>query len=536
MNDSNDVPIDNAEAKRAIRTRMALTTACVLLLWTALADYLIYRTYGFSGPAVFFALVPVFFLLRPRENDDGQPKSSSLRIAKTICVALLWCAAIRLALIGNGLVVFSATLLTFALALASSNVFPWALETIAMSARSLVDGLLWLGRHRLPSIGRRATDGNSVARTMAWLFPGVATIVFGGIFVLANPDLQEIVSARLELISDWTWQWVSRLDGLEIPFCVTALLLGAGLLFPTLGKLQIGGTDTPIDEGDTTKSPLYGAFRNTLVCLIVLFSVYLVFEFKTLWSREFEEGFYYAGYAHQGAAWLTAALALATSLLSIIFHGKMLSDPRVTRLKSLAWVWSTLNFLLAVAVFNRLAIYVGYNGLTVMRLFGFFGITVVVVGFSLVLIKIATQKGFWWLVRTQLTALMFFIIAFTLFPVDYVAHRYNVSRVVQNDLTPAVMIAVKPKDDLGYLPLLDLVNVSDPVIRKGVRAMLADRQIAIKAQVDSAPWHWTRFQGAAEMLYPRLVEMEGLWSLYLDDSDKRDEAISRFQDYAMQWY
>jgi hypothetical protein len=147
------------------------------------------------------------------------------------------------------------------------------------------------------------------------------------------------------------------------------------------------------------------------------------------------------------------------------------------------------------------------------------------------------QKGFWWLLRTQLTALLLFVIAFTLFPVDFVAHRYNAFRIRQGYLPPSVMIAVKSKDDSGYLPMIDLVSVENPIIREGVRAMLAERQRIIRAEESGAsPWHWTRFQGATELLYPRLAERETLWKQYLDDDQKRIDAINQFADYAMRWY
>ena len=64
----------------------------------------------------------------------------------------------------------------------------------------------------------------------------------------------------------------------------------------------------------------YAAVRNTLACVIGLFAVYLAFEFATLWFREFPKGFYYSGYAHQGAAWLTAALALGMRPLQVLVH------------------------------------------------------------------------------------------------------------------------------------------------------------------------------------------------------------------------
>ena len=68
---------------------------------------------------------------------------------------------------------------------------------------------------------------------------------------------------------------------------------------------------------------------------LYLFAVYLALQFQTLWFRVFPKGFYYSGYAHDGAAWLSAALALATAALSAIFRGAVLQDPRLPRLLAL---------------------------------------------------------------------------------------------------------------------------------------------------------------------------------------------------------
>ena len=102
------------------------------------------------------------------------------------------------------------------------------------------------------------------------------------------------------------------------------------------------------ESGRSTWAALhYGAVRNTLIALIGLFVVYLVFEFQTLWFREFPDGFYYAGYAHYGAAWLTLALALASGLLSShVPRDHLLDHPRL-RVACSDWsgVWSSLNVL-----------------------------------------------------------------------------------------------------------------------------------------------------------------------------------------------
>ncbi len=73
---------------------------------------------------------------------------------------------------------------------------------------------------------------------------------------------------------------------------------------------------------EVTPRPLFLVLRNTLAVVILVYAVYLSFEFHTLWFRAFPKGFYFSGYKHEGAAWLTIGLALATSILSLIFRGR----------------------------------------------------------------------------------------------------------------------------------------------------------------------------------------------------------------------
>ena len=191
-----------------------------------------------------------------------------------------------------------------------------------------------------------------------------------------------------------------------------------------------------------------------LWAVIGLFAAYLVFEFQTLWFREFPKGFYYAGYAHEGAAWLTVALALATLVLSLDLSRRTCSrDPRLARLQRLAWIWSALNLLLALTVYHRMSIYIDFNGMTRMRTIGLFGITTVVVGFVLVLWKIVHHRDFLWLIQRQLWTLAIAIYLFALTPVDTLVHTYNVRQILAGDLAPSVQISVHPISAEGYLVL-----------------------------------------------------------------------------------
>jgi hypothetical protein len=323
---------------------------------------------------------------------------------------------------------------------------------------------------------------------------------------------------------------------------VAVLWIAIGLLRPVVSRTFFEETPGSAEGAsdsmrETTESPLYLAYRNTLLTVIVLFAVYLGFEFKTLWFRVFPIGFYYAGYAHEGAAWLTLALALATAILSFIFRGRLLNDPRLTRLRRLAWIWSAENLLLAIAVYNRLYIYIGFNGMTRMRIIGLFGMTAVVVGFILVLRKIAMNRGFIWLLRRHLWTLALTIYLFALTPVDAIWVGYNVRRILAGDLAPSVQISEHPIDSQGILCLPPLADCEDETIREGVLAMLAQRQADAESTLLSRQEKgWTAIQIVDYMLLDRLRRPNSPWQKYAD-SRQRDATFQRYKDYAYtRWY
>ena len=83
---------------------------------------------------------------------------------------------------------------------------------------------------------------------------------------------------------------------------------------------------------------------------------------------------------------------------------------------------------------------------------------------------------------------------------------------------------------------MDLVDHEDEIIREGVRAMLAERQLAIESYSRDEPWHWHRYQYSKTVLYPLLAEQKKKWANYLDDFDARKLAQADFIEYAMRWY
>jgi hypothetical protein len=320
---------------------------------------------------------------------------------------------------------------------------------------------------------------------------------------------------------------------------IATAYVAVGLLRPILNRQITSDESLPAllqAEPSPLTSPVYYAIRNTLLAVIGLFAIYLVFEFKTLWFRRFPPGFYYAGYAHEGAAWLTVALALATLALSLIFRGQILRDPRLPSLRRLAWIWSAENILLALTVYNRMYIYLDFNGMTRMRTIGLFGISTVVVGFALVLWKITHHRDFVWLVNRQLWALAIAIYLFALTPVDFLVHRYNVRQILAGDLAPAVQISVHPICSEGLLVLDPLVHCEDPIISDGMRAMLAQHEIEIEQRTkEQSALGWTAYQAADRRLLGQLRAKHNEWADFSDEP-KRQAALERFHKYAYQWY
>lgn len=496
----------------------------------AVFDLWIYRGAGYSGYAAFFLAACGLILF-------GTPERLSRGAAATVGGLMLLLAA-RLIWLGSPWLAVLGFLTLVAFAMAATGRRPYMLDLGIHAAQAAIAGV--------PAVfgyGRSIDHGGVTVPRSGWLkvlLPLAMVSLFGTVFVLANPDLAAAVSRGLDRFWTSLWNAVERFtpSGTEIFLWAVVALCAAGLLRPivrtrVLGPLSREWWGDRDAEEPLFESPLYAAYRNTLVAVTGLFAAYLVFEFQTLWFREFPKGFHYSGYAHDGAAWLTVALAMTTVVLSAIFAGPVMRDPRLPSLRRLAWAWSALNLLLALAVYNRLFIYVDFNGMTRMRMVGLFGISAVVVGFLLVVLKIARDRDFAWLIERQLWTLAVAIFLLSVTPVDPIVHSYNVRRILAGDPAPAVQISVHPIDAGGLLTLPPLLRSGNEVVREGARAILA-KAAADRASLGPAA-DWTGYQIAEHRLARRLESLRGDLSRY-GDAAARESARKRFDDYAYQWY
>jgi hypothetical protein len=494
-----------------------------------LADTTIYRTQGWFGPAVFFPAAAVFVLI-------GSPirafSPALLFIGFLIALfsaRLSWSGGVAPCLYGFWL------LNIFAMSL--QRIPPWLSESLSFLAGIVPGGIRMI--HRVHSAWKHRVltpvDRGHGAAVLSVLIPGAAVFVFSVFFVMANPDLAASFSTLLGQMSDYVNSWLKRYTLTEVLFWCGAAWLISGLIDPR------SASNSRYDQQShsATSGPdngLFASFRNTLIALTILFAAYLFFEFQTLWFRAFPAGFHYSGYAHQGAAWLTAALALATVTLSLIFRGTMMNHSRLNQLEGWAWIWSALNFLLAASVYNRLMIYVVYNGMTRMRVVGLLGITCVVIGFALVLWKIRQRRSFFWLVRRQICVPVIAAGAGILMPVDTLVHRFNVRRILDGHPEPCVQISEHPIDADALPALIPLLNCPDRDIAEGIRAILADRLTELRKELPAIERrHWTSRQFGLEHAERELTAIEP--QLGLDrSSEELVHARTAFHHYAMKWW
>ena len=504
----------------------------LLLAVVLICDLTIYRGRGYAGVAFAFSTLPILFWFAAPRRLGG---SGQWLIGVMLLLAagkLLWC--------GSALLVTCGSLLLVAFAMTLSGLCPYALATIVFGSQAVMagyEGMLFYGKWLIG--GRVVVEKVKRYRWLNVLLPAITCLLFAGLFVLANPNLLAAFGETWRTVLEWLRYQLFEIipEPLQAIFWVAVFWISVGLLRPVIRPDSRAEAELLPASKPSAPAPLYLAFRNTLATVIVLFAVYLVFEFTTLWFREFPVGFYYSGYAHEGAAWLTVALALATLILSLIFRGSIFRDERIGVLRRLAWIWSSQNLLLALAVYNRLFIYIGFNGMSRMRMVGLFGMTAVVAGLLLVLWKISRQKNFVWLIRRQLWALGLTIFLFSLTPVDTIVVAHNVRRILNGDPAPAVQISVQPIGAEGIPGLLPLIQCRNPRIRDGVRAILAERyERALVARHRRQRRGWTAVQLAEDHALHRLRQKQADFATEYQDPAKRTTAKQAFDNYVYQWY
>ena len=450
------------------------------------------------------------------------------------CLRLIWQP--------NPIACLAAILFWLAIALASQSRRSNSWQLIAFPFRSA-----WIGVVRwMNSPWERLFNGMSKNR-LAWLSWGVP--LFAGLLFLvpliqAHPEMASNLVLRISQVVDAIWDYVKQMNPITALLVTLVGVLSLGVLLPRFAEVEGSiASYSPFKTEAVCSSIAYIASRNTLIVVSSIFVWFLAIEIKSTWFREFPEGFIYSTYAHQGAAWLTVALAMSTVAMSILFRPEMHQYPRIATLQRLAWFWSLCNVLLVIAVFYRLLIYVQFNGMTRMRIVGFVGVACVFAGFIIVSSRIVGQKSIASILHKQCWAVVWSVYLLALIPMDTISHAWNCSRIRSGHLAPAVQLAVQTISDEGLLCILPLIESEETEIRDGVAALLAQRYALIQTQpsesrsqnAEPSP-RWTQFQGSRFLLEERLNGIAEHLQPFLESPEKRQAAISSLRDWTKRWY
>ncbi|MDR1484385.1 MAG: DUF4173 domain-containing protein [Planctomycetaceae bacterium] len=541
-----------------------------VILAVILADITIYRSSGMDGSAFAVLIIGLSALLFLGINGASYKVSTGIFcvLASLTAFKLFWCGSFP-ALFCGFFVVLIIGLLLNGYKLRVGNLFALLLQLLCLGWQRIADYVEALLKiKRLPSI----------KAVCSVIIPIVAICIFSGIFILANPDvitwvtdfLQDLQN-RFQVYIDYFFPTLS-----EVFVWIVAAWLMIGLLRPAFWANELlfsklfyyvfviametfrflesifGEESKPDNKPVSDEQSLYRVYRNMLIAVIVLFAFYLIFEFATLWFREFPVGFYYAGYAHQGAAWLTVALIISTLILLFVFDKAMYADRRVDFIKFLARIWSIENIILAIAVYNRLGIYINFNGMTRMRIVGILGVSAVLIGFLFMMVKISKRKNIDWLFQRYAFAVLSMVFLWCILPVDMIAHSYNTRRALQEYYAPTVQMSVQPNSAEGYLTMIPLLNCKDEHIREGIRAILADElknlrkkynnannssNVTVQSSKKQTYYKWTQYQLSEKYLLKYLEEHKDTeLKEYLDGTRNIYSARKNFDNYVYQWF
>jgi hypothetical protein len=338
-------------------------------------------------------------------------------------------------------------------------------------------------------------------RVVGWnwaavFIPAGMMLVFGVILTAANPLLERwagLVWARLT-------EGVGPTLLFRVVFWGGVCTGGAALIRPSCWRWSLESVldDARVEAGGPRR---HAVVRNLLGGLALLFLAYNGLDAVYLWAGAPPPGMNHTVYAHRGSVWLTVALGLATGTMGAVFRG----GTPVRSLRLLAYGWASQCFVLAAGTFRRISVYINESGLTELRIVGIAGTVLVAVGLALVVVKVARGLSFGWMVGRQLDAFGVAWLLFLVLPTEACAMRFNVERIMRGEDQPLLHLFQQRLTNESVPELVRLLEHPDPVVARGVAALLEARRTVPAAPAGES---WTEWQGAAALARRALSKAE----------------------------
>lgn len=496
----------------------------------ALADAFLYRELGGAGYALAVAAWTLLFWVTARTNRLHPAVVLALALNLLMAAGCAWNAGFWNAVAPWALLA--------ALAVITRSRHAHTLDAILVGAFSAILGPVRLVGHAVQAAsGFNRHKGHLARGILRYAIPAAAAaailLVFGWIFSRANPVVSYWVGWFFERI----WEIVKEI----LPDLPRLLLWGfagsiaAGLLRPFLADIPFFAKEAQDDPVPPTPLVEMGALTAafSLGAAVLVFLLFNALDAVYLWGKAaLPAGITYSEYARRGAGWLTFALLLSTLLVGAASAQQFRGDRRFRILLALSWTWLALDAVLALGALRRIHLYVGYNGLTPLRMTGIFGILIVSAGLAAMGAKLAFARNMPWIVRRYVVIFLAGVSVYSVVPEELLAATWNTRVALAGNPAPLVWLfeehtwdGRRRVDAEGVPALLPLLDHPDPIVARGVAVYLAEERERWEAHGRNRGWRG--WQGSVSSARSALASV----APRLDAARSDTESLTAFREY-----
>ncbi|WP_324023564.1 DUF4173 domain-containing protein [Maribacter sp. BPC-D8] len=301
---------------------------------------------------------------------------------------------------------------------------------------------------------KKETSPKLLNRLKGGFFAGVLLILFAMLYKNANPVFENLVDQISFDFISFPWVFFTFL-GYIIFLNILRPLDAQELIavdasqkneLETPTEIEIIGQKKQLESEHTLGSFIFIALNFLLVFFLVTDGIYL-FQKTDISNAE------YSASVHQGVYALMFSIVLAIILILYFFRGNLNFYKENTQIKTLTYVWISLNIILIVFTSYKNFTYVEALGLTYKRIGVFVYLLLTLTGLITVYIKVAEVKSFVYLVRTNIATVFAFLVLSAAVPWDKTITYFNLSTLENPDIHYLI--------DLGDANSIQLYNYAN---------------------------------------------------------------------------
>jgi len=200
---------------------------------------------------------------------------------------------------------------------------------------------------------------------------------------------------------------------------------GTELEKPT--ELVLIGSKKRLEGEQTLGSTVFLALNLLLIFFLATDIIYL-FQENNITNASYSQS------VHEGVYALMFSIICAIGLILYFFRGDLNFFEGNKRIKVLTYIWIALNLVLVAFTCYKNYTYVEALGLTYKRIGVFVYLLLILTGLVTAYIKVSQIKNFWYLVRTNIAVVFFFLGLSAVVPWDQAITKFNLYNISNPDL------------------------------------------------------------------------------------------------------